>query len=118
MQKKKLDHTKSRKCPDPTLIQRFLQQNIDFTGQISIEDRICYVCYKAHLVIIKHTNNTTNSIGQDLSCLIDRVKTELQNEQEISTQDQALMHLVRMSAVMVGEALLNQTGQKVLTILN
>ena len=81
----------------------------DFTGQISIEDRICYVCYKAHLVIIKHTNNTTSSTGQDLSCF-DRVKTELQNEQEISTQDQALMHSVRMSAVMVGEALLNQTA--------
>ena len=59
---------------------------------------------------MKHTNNTTSSTGQDLSCLIDRVKTELRNEQEISAQDQALMHSVRMSAVMVGEALLNQTA--------
>ena len=75
-----LDHTKSQKCPDPILIQRFLQQNTYFTGQICIEDRICNVCYKAHLVIIKHTNNTTSSTGQDLSCLIDRIKTELQNE--------------------------------------
>ena len=40
-----LDHTKSQKCPDPIImIQRFLQQNTDFTGQISIEDCICYIC--------------------------------------------------------------------------
>ena len=49
------DVTKSRKCPDPALVQRFLQQNTEFSGQISIEDRVCYACYRAHLIIIKHT---------------------------------------------------------------
>ena len=108
--KRILEHTNSRKCPDPVLIQRFLQQNTDFSGQICTEDRICYSCYKAHLIIIKHTNNTTSSTDQDLCCIIDRVKTELQDNQEICTQDQALMHSVRLSAVLVGETLLKQNA--------
>lgn len=108
--KRILEHTKSRKCPDPMLIQRFLQQNTDFSSQICAEDHICYSCYKAHLVIIKHINNTTSSTDQDLCCIIDQVKTELQDNQEICTQDQALMHSVRMSAVLVGETLLKQNA--------
>ena len=97
------DHTKSRKCPDPILIQRFLLQNTDFAGEINVEDRICFACYKAHLVIIKHTSNSTD---QDLSSLIDKLKTELEDEGEISTQDQAVLHAVHRSAILVGETLL------------
>ena len=64
------DPTKTRKCPDPALIENFLQQNTGFMAKIGVEDRICYACYKAHLVIIKQTNNTTESLDQDLFALI------------------------------------------------
>ena len=73
-------HTKYRKCPDPTLIGRFLQQNKGFTVKIHVEDHVCYACYKAHLVIIKLTNNTTYSSDQDLFALIQQLKAELKNE--------------------------------------
>ena len=107
---KTLDHTKSQKCLEPIFIQRFLLQNTDFAGEINVEDRICFACYKAHLVIIKHTSNTANSTDQDLSSLIDKLKTELEDEGEISTQDQAVLHAVHRSAILVGETLLEQNA--------
>ena len=61
-------------------------------------------------MIIKHTSNTANSTDQDLSSLIDKLKTELEDEGEISTQDQAVLHAVHRSAILVGETLLEQNA--------
>ena len=66
--------TKTHKCPEPALIQQFLQQNTEFTGEIGAEDHVCYACYKAHLVTIKHMHNTTTSTDADLASLIDKIK--------------------------------------------
>ena len=74
-----------------------------------MEDQICYACYKAHLVLIKqHTSSTTNSTDQDLTSINEKLKCELQNEKEICTQDQALLHSVSRSAILVGETLLEK----------
>ena len=88
----------------------YAEISTDFAGEINVEDRICFACYKAHLVIIKHTINTANSTDQDLSSLIDKLKTELEDEGEISTQDQAVLHAVHRSAILVGEMLLEQNA--------
>ena len=104
------DATKTRKCPEPALIQQFLQQNTEFTGEISVEDRVCYACYKAHLVTIKHMHNTTTSTDADLASLIDKIKNEISSTSNIHTADQALLYAAHMSAVHVGEALLSQTA--------
>ena len=55
------DLTKTRKCPDPALVQSFLVQNTDFREEIIATDRVCYACYKSHLVISKHMHSTTSS---------------------------------------------------------
>ena len=73
--------TKTRKCPEPALIQQFLQQNTEFTGEISAEDCVCYACYKAHLVTIEHMHNTTTSTDADLASLIDKIKKEISDIQ-------------------------------------
>ena len=83
---------------------------MDFTGKIYVEDHICYACYKAHLVIIKLTNNTTDSSDQDLFALIQQLKAELNNEGEICTQEQAVSRAVHSSAILVGETLLEQNA--------
>ena len=98
-----------RKCPDPTLIERFLQQNTGFMGKIDAEDRICYACYKAHLVII-NINNTNKSSDQDLLVLIEHFKREVKNGGGISSQEQAVTHAVYRSAILVGETLLEQNA--------
>ena len=106
-----LDHTKGQKCPDPELIQQILQQSTGFVGEICMEDRICYACYKAHLVLIKqHTSSTTISTDQDLTSKIENLKSELQNEKEIHTPDHALSYSVCKSAILVGEKILEQNA--------
>jgi len=52
---------KTRKYPDPALVQSFLVQNTDFRGEITATDRVCYACYKSHLVISKHMHSSTSS---------------------------------------------------------
>ena len=79
------DLTKSRKCPKPALIQGLLQQNTDFSGEISTEDHVCYACYRAHLIIIKHMHTTINSTDADLDLcsVIDRIKHEMCDTSDI-----------------------------------
>ena len=104
------DLSKSRKCPEPALIQRFLQQNTEFSGQITTDDRVSYARYRAHLIIIKHTHNTTNSTDADLSILIDRIKSEMCATSDVHTVDQAISYVADFSAVYVGEALWKQNA--------
>ena len=104
------DLTKSRKCPEPELIAKFLQQNTEFSGHISTEDRVCYACYRAHLVIIKHMHNTASSTDADLCSVIDRIKQEMCSISDIHTLDQAVSCAAHYSAVHVGESLLKQNA--------
>jgi len=60
------DLTKTRKCPDPALVQSFIVQNTDFRGEITATEGVCYACYKFHLVISKHMHSTTSSTDNGL----------------------------------------------------
>jgi len=104
------DATKIRICPDPDLVQKFLEQNTDFAGPINPDDRVCYTCYKSHLLITKHTHNTPSSTDPDLLTKINMIKCEMCNELDIHTIEQTLSHAAHLSAVHVGEALLKQTA--------
>ena len=104
------DMKKSRTCPRPVLVQTFLQQNTEFIGTINPQDRVCYACYKSHLVIIKHTQKNITSTDVDLSTQIKRIKSEMSSLSDIHTLDQAITHAVHLSAVYVGEHLLKQTA--------
>ena len=55
-------------------------------------------------------HNTTTSTDADLASLIDKIKNEISSTSDIHTADQALSYAAHMSAVHVGEALLNQTS--------
>ena len=56
-----------RKCPNVLLIQL---ETTDFEGTISHDDRICYACYKAQLMIVKQIENPQTSTDSDLEVLI------------------------------------------------
>ena len=71
---------------------------------------MCYARYRAHLIIIKHTHNTTNSRDADLSILIDRIKSEMCATSDVHTVDQAISYVADFSAVYVGEALWKQNA--------
>ena len=42
-----------RPCPQPCVIQAYLAEHTDFTGNIASGDRVCLTCYKSHLVLLK-----------------------------------------------------------------
>ena len=38
------DISKSRACPQPDIIQKYLRENTEFSGEIATDDRVCYAC--------------------------------------------------------------------------
>ena len=52
-----LRHTTSRPCPQTDIIQSHLREVIGFEGSIGAGDKVCYSCYKSHLVILKSSKN-------------------------------------------------------------
>ena len=104
------DPLKSRKCPEPTLIQQFLEKNTDYSGEISDDDRVCYACYRAHLFTIKHLHNTVSSNDADLSTLLQQIKHNMIQLSDIHTTTQIISYATHYSAVYVGEILLKQNA--------
>ena len=104
------DLTKMRKCPEPAVVQTFLTKNTEFTEEIRCDDRICYACYKSHLVIIKHMQNSSHSTDADLQQVIDTLKRDLPDIVHINTFDDALSYVAQFSAINVGETLLKQNA--------
>ena len=104
------DLTKTRKCPEPKLVQAFLWKNTKFTEEIKPDDRVCYACYKSHLVIIRHTQNSSFSHSAELCKLINKLKTELLDIVDVITLDHAVSYAAHFSAIVVGDALLKQNA--------
>ena len=47
-----LRHTKSKTCNQPNVIELYLKEKAGFEGTIKEGDKVCYVCYRSHLVIL------------------------------------------------------------------
>ena len=109
---KNIEATKSRPIPEPGMIQNFLAENAKFSGENFPEDRVCYACYRSHLFVIKHLQNSTQSTDSDLAILLDKIKGEIPALSEVHTFDSALLYVSSMCAIAihVGEALLKQTA--------
>ena len=86
------DTSKTRKCPNLSLIQHFLSDNQDFVGTIDEEDRICYTCYKSHLVTIKHVTNSVESKDSDLEALVFQIRSTLPEVQKLGTADEVVSY--------------------------
>ena len=50
---KKFQKYSNRLGPEPALLQQFLTTNSEFKNIIDKDDRVCYACYKFHLVTVK-----------------------------------------------------------------
>lgn len=86
--------------------QSNILNNTNFTGNIGVNDLVCYECYKAQLVLIKQTESVTQSLDEDLIEVLKEIRCHIQNS--ISSDDQALTHAISQSSLLVGEALLEQ----------
>lgn len=66
-------HTQYRSCPQPDTIERHLRETIGFDKHIGPEDKICYSCYKSHLVILQECKNARDS---DLAGILSNIPGE------------------------------------------
>jgi len=64
------DITKSQAVPEPGMIGAFLSENTDSNESISSNDRVCFTCYKSHLLLLKHLKGSVKSTDSDLKTSI------------------------------------------------
>ena len=62
-----------RPCPQPEQIQSYLNEHTDFTGSIVSSDRVCLVCYKSHMAVLKESMRM--STDAELKLLVDSIDT-------------------------------------------
>ena len=80
------------------------------TVYIHPDDRVCNVCYRSHLVIVKHIRKSVISTDSELRDVISELRHSVPSLSEVQSFDQAVSYTVRSLAVSVGEALLKQTA--------
>ena len=74
-------------------------------------NQICNACYKAHLVVIKHSNSAVESLDEDLASVIRKLRLSCGiKDKYIATKEQVLTHAVCESAIFVGKTLLDQNA--------
>ena len=67
-----LRHTITRPCPNAAIIQERLTKTTGFNGTLLSEDRVCFACYKSHLVILQEEKKISRD--SDLQSLIEEVR--------------------------------------------
>ena len=62
-----------RTCPNPSRIEEYLKQHTGYEGNIQENDKVCYTCYKSHLVILEKSRppSTDSDLKQLVSDLSD-----------------------------------------------
>ena len=61
-----LRHTKSKTCNQPNVIELYLKEKAGFEGTIKEGDKVCYVCYRSHLVILDTMDSEQTSTDSEL----------------------------------------------------
>ena len=108
-----LKNTMAKRCPNPRVIEHHLHDHSEFDGHIDESDKICYTCYRAHLVILQHYD--TVSLDTDLENLLDMLSKQTTT---ISTEQEAIDHSMREVVVFVGRQLLKHRAMLLPTIYN
>ncbi len=69
-----LRHTKSKTCNQPNVIELYLKEKAGFEGTIKEGDKVCYVCYRSHLVILDTMDSEQTSTDSDLIQIIQAIQ--------------------------------------------
>ena len=89
-------------CPNPTKIENYLRKNTGFEGQIREGDRVCYTCYRSHLMIL---NEKPVSTDQDLQALINVLEQQLPSS-PVKSAEEANMRAMQHVTIHVAKELL------------
>ena len=93
----------SKFCPNPSIIEAYLHDTTDFDVCICESDKVCYACYRAHLVVLKKGGNT-ESIDSDLEQVINTLSRKVPSE--ASSIQEAIDSSMNRIAIYVGQQLL------------
>ena len=78
---RRLQAGSDRPCPQPNVVQEYLKEHADFTGDISKSDRVCFTCYKSHLALLKQ--NIPTSDDEDLKAQVQSVRASVDKGSDI-----------------------------------
>ena len=57
-----LKHANPKSCPNPNKTEVYLRQNTGFDGKIHDADKVCYTCYRSHLVILQESSSISKDV--------------------------------------------------------
>ena len=92
--------TNPKACPQPALIERHLKETVGFEGAIRESDKVCYTCYRSHLVILQQGNDISRD-SELITTLSQQVPTSIGSTSDLI--DAAMTRVV----IAVGRELLN-----------
>ena len=86
-----------RPCPHPDVVQAYLHQNTDFTGDIAKSDCVCLTCYKSHSALTK-----TNCTSRDGLPLVSQSanKEVLVQVSPINSKEMKFVNLLALDAAL------------------
>ena len=99
-----LKSTNTRSCLNPSIIQRYLRETTNFEGSITEGDKVCYPCYKSHIVLLKQTiPASTNDKLESIICVTNQKISQTQ----VHTSDDAMHGAMLSTTAFVAEKGLN-----------
>ena len=99
-----LRHIKSRPCPNAEIIGEHLRDSTGFEGTLTSGDKVCYSCYKSHLVILQE--GKTISKDSDLQSTLQAIRQKVGTVDQPKTSQQVRDLAMDKTIVHVGEELL------------
>ena len=97
-------HCNSRPCPKPEIIELHLRENTGFEGHLKAQDKVCYICYKSHLVILQP--NQMISRDSDLQQLISTCIQQIPPADTIKSREDMISSAMANTIVLVGNELM------------
>jgi hypothetical protein len=105
----------TRTCPSPHIVEKILQETTDFQGQIRSNDKVCYSCYKSHLVSLEGHTSAAVSVDSNLQELLSNLSATLSTK-KITSIDDLVDHAMIRTTIDVGNKLLDGEAMLLPTI--
>ena len=106
-----LRYANAKSCPKPAEIEQYLWENAGFQSTLNDKDKVCYVCYRSHLVILQHS--TSISKDSDLRELISGLSDHMLAT-PVKSVEETLDRAMTMTVIEVGNALLDRNARALL----
>lgn len=101
-----LKHVTSRPCPNAQVIREHLQESAGFEGTLEAGDKVCFSCYKSHLIILQQEKAVSKD--SDLLSTLDEYRHKVHTADQPSTLQEVHELAMDKTVVHVGEDLLQR----------